>query len=154
MPLLKEAGLPDGVVNIVPSANSGTVVAAMLEDLRWLGFVWEEPVIAQSQRLPVYRAALARLYSSGLIFPCSRTRRDVLEAITGEFGTTSDEDAWAVQREDGTWLFDGLIPVPELKDRLELKDLPEDLRTQIGRIDGPYGALLRSAPQPVPSVTQ
>ena len=42
------------------------------------------------------------------------TVRDVLEAITGEFGTPSDEDAWAVQREDGSWLVDGLIPVPEL----------------------------------------
>ena len=47
------------------------------------------------------------------------TVRDVLEAITGEFTTPSDEDTWAVQRADGSWLFDGLIPVPELKDRLE-----------------------------------
>jgi putative hemolysin len=47
------------------------------------------------------------------------TVRDVLEAITGEFSTPSDEDAWAVRRDDGSWLMDGLIPVPELKDRLE-----------------------------------
>ena len=33
-------------------------VAAMLEDLRWLGFVWVEPVVTQSSRLPRYRAAL------------------------------------------------------------------------------------------------
>ena len=52
------------------------------------------------------------------------TVRDVLEAITGEFTTPTDEDAWAVQRADGSWLFDGLIPVPELKDRLDLKELP------------------------------
>jgi hypothetical protein len=47
------------------------------------------------------------------------TVRDLLEAITGEFSATADEDAWAVQRDDGSWLMDGLIPVPELKDRLE-----------------------------------
>ena len=47
------------------------------------------------------------------------TVRDVLEAITGEFTTPTDKDSWAVQRQDGSWLFDGLIPVPELKDRLE-----------------------------------
>ena len=56
------------------------------------------------------------------------TERDVLEAITGELGTPADEDAWAVRREDGSWLMDGLIPVPELKDRLELKNMPEEDR--------------------------
>ncbi|MGE5622073.1 MAG: hemolysin family protein, partial [Bacillota bacterium] len=49
------------------------------------------------------------------------TLQDVLEAITGEFKTPRAEESWAVQREDGSWLLDGLIPVPELKDRLGLK---------------------------------
>ena len=55
-------------------------VDAMIEDLRWLGFTWEEPIIAQSQRLPVYRAALARLHAAGLIFPCHHSRRELAEA--------------------------------------------------------------------------
>lgn len=56
-------------------------VDAMLEDLRWLGFTWEEPVIAQSARMPRYRAALEKLHAARFIFPCTRTRRDVLDAI-------------------------------------------------------------------------
>jgi len=56
------------------------------------------------------------------------TLRDVLEAITGEFPTGQAGDQWAVQREDGSWLLDGLIPVPELKDRLKLKQVPEEER--------------------------
>lgn len=56
------------------------------------------------------------------------TLRDVLDAITGEFPSGQAEDQWAVQREDGSWLLDGLIPVPELKDRLELKQVPEEER--------------------------
>ena len=56
-------------------------VAAMLEDLRWLGFTWTEPIINQSERLPLYRAALAQLHAAGAIFPCTRTRRDVLDAL-------------------------------------------------------------------------
>ena len=36
-------------------------VAAMLADLRWLGFTWREPVVTQSARMPRYRAALAAL---------------------------------------------------------------------------------------------
>jgi putative hemolysin len=56
------------------------------------------------------------------------TLRDVLQAITGEFRSGRAEDQWAVKRNDGSWLLDGLIPIPELKDRLELKGLPEEER--------------------------
>jgi putative hemolysin len=56
------------------------------------------------------------------------TLRDVLEAITGEFRAGGPEDQWAVMRDDGSWLLDGLMPVPELKDRLDLKALPEEER--------------------------
>ncbi len=55
-------------------------VAAMREDLAWLGLRWREPMVSQSDRLPLYRAALAQLHAAGLIFPCTRSRRDVLEA--------------------------------------------------------------------------
>lgn len=55
-------------------------VAAMIEDLRWLGLSWQEPMVSQSRRLPVYRAVLARLHASGAIYPCHRTRRELAEA--------------------------------------------------------------------------
>lgn len=56
------------------------------------------------------------------------TLQDVFEAVTGEFKPRNVEDAWAVQREDGSWLLDGLIPLPELKDRLDLRHLPDNGR--------------------------
>jgi putative hemolysin len=65
--------------------------------------------------------------------------RDVLEAITGEFRGGSDEEAWAVQRDDGTWLLDGLIPAPELKDRLDLKELPDE---ELGRYNTLAGMIM------------
>ncbi len=74
------------------------------------------------------------------------TVRDVLEAITGEFTTPTAEDAWAVQRDDGSWLFDGLIPVPELKDRLELKELPEEDRGRYNTLAGMVMLLLGRLP--------
>ena len=74
------------------------------------------------------------------------TVRDVLEAITGEFTTSAAEDSWAVQREDGRWLFDGLIPVPELKDRLDLKDLPEEERGRYNTLAGMIMLLLGRLP--------
>jgi putative hemolysin len=56
------------------------------------------------------------------------TPRDLLEAITGELQPGADTDAWAVQREDGSWLLDGLMPVSELKARLGIRHLPEEDR--------------------------
>jgi len=75
------------------------------------------------------------------------TVRDVLEAITGEFSAPADEGAWAVERADGSWLLDGLIPVPELKDRLELKALPEEDRGRYNTLAGMIMLLLGRLPR-------
>lgn len=75
------------------------------------------------------------------------TVRDVLEAIAGEFSTPSAEDAWAVQREDGSWLMDGLIPVTELKDRLDLRELPEEDRGRYNTLAGMVMLLLGRLPR-------
>ncbi len=73
-------------------------VAAMLEDLLWLGFAWREPVITQSSRLARYRAALEKLHAARLIFPCTRTRRDVLDAIGAPHeGGADDEPVYPPQ---------------------------------------------------------
>jgi putative hemolysin len=54
------------------------------------------------------------------------TPQDVLEALSGEFTPRNLEDAWAVQRSDGSWFLDGLIPLPELMDRLGVTASQED----------------------------
>ena len=80
------------------------------------------------------------------------TVRDVLEAITGEFTTATEDDSWAVQRSDGSWLFDGLIPTPELKDRLDLKELPEEDRGRYNTLAGMIMLLLGRLPEEADSV--
>lgn len=55
--------------------------AAMLEDLAWLGLTWETPVRRQSDHLPDYQAALARLEARGVLYRCFRTRREVAQAM-------------------------------------------------------------------------
>ncbi|MBI2733910.1 MAG: HlyC/CorC family transporter [Aquabacterium sp.] len=80
------------------------------------------------------------------------TLRDVLEAITGEFTPTESEDAWAIQREDGSWLIDGLIPVPELKDRLEMKALPDEDRGRYNTLAGMVMLLLGRLPETTDAV--
>ncbi len=55
--------------------------AALLEDLAWLGLVWEEPPRRQSDHLADYAAALERLNAAGLIYPCFCTRREIAQEI-------------------------------------------------------------------------
>jgi putative hemolysin len=78
--------------------------------------------------------------------------RDLLEAIAGEFSAPSDEEAWATPRGDGSWLMDGLIPVPELKDRLELKELPEEDRGRYNTLAGMIMLLLGRLPRTADAV--
>jgi putative hemolysin len=64
------------------------------------------------------------------------TLQDLIEAITGEFKPRDASTAWAVQREDGSWLLDGHIPVQELKDRLSLQSVPEEERGRYHTLSG------------------
>ena len=75
------------------------------------------------------------------------TLRDVLEAITGEFTPLEADDAWTIQRDDGSWLIDGLIPTHELKDRLELKVLPDEDRGRYNTLAGMVMLLLGRLPK-------
>ena len=65
-------------------------VAAMLEDLHWLGLKWSEgPDVGgpytpytQSERSPVYLEIFEELRKSGTIYPCTCSRQDVLRSAS------------------------------------------------------------------------
>jgi glutamyl-tRNA synthetase len=62
---------------------------AMIEDLRWLGFQWQEgPDVGgpygpynQSERMRFYREALENLRVGGFIYRCTCSRKEVLQAL-------------------------------------------------------------------------
>lgn len=54
-------------------------VAAIFEDLAWLGLSWDEPVLRQSQRFAAYRAALAQL--APMTYPCFCSRKEIGEEV-------------------------------------------------------------------------
>ncbi|HEY4275205.1 MAG TPA: tRNA glutamyl-Q(34) synthetase GluQRS [Rhizomicrobium sp.] len=54
-------------------------VAAIFEDLTWLGLSWDEPVLRQSHRFEAYRAALIAL--SPFTYPCFCTRKEIADEI-------------------------------------------------------------------------
>jgi glutamyl-Q tRNA(Asp) synthetase len=74
-------------------------VAAILEDLGWLGLTWEEPVLRQSSRSDAYRRALSKLEQLGVLYPCFCTRREI-----------ADEVARAVEAPHGPLLDTAIYP--------------------------------------------
>ncbi len=65
------------------------------------------------------------------------TLQDLLQALAGEFKSQNPAaDVWAVQREDGSWLLDGLMPVLELQDTLQLSGIPDEERAQYHTLSG------------------
>jgi putative hemolysin len=64
------------------------------------------------------------------------TPLDLLEAITGELKPQTQIDAWAVQRADGSWLLDGVMPVSELKARLDIRYLPAEEKGRYNTLAG------------------
>ncbi|MEN9886756.1 MAG: Magnesium and cobalt efflux protein CorC [Pseudomonadota bacterium] len=78
--------------------------------------------------------------------------KDLIEAITGEFSPRDPATSWAVQREDGSWLLDGHIPVPELKDRLGLDSVPDEERGRYHTLSGMMMLLTGRLPREADSV--
>jgi putative hemolysin len=75
------------------------------------------------------------------------TVQDILEAIAGEFKSHPSEEPWAIQREDGSWLLDGLIPVGDLKDKLGLRNVPEEEKARYNTLAGMLMLLLARLPR-------
>ncbi len=55
--------------------------AAILEDLGWLGIVWDEAPVRQSERRAIYETYRQRLEADGLLYRCFKTRKEILEDI-------------------------------------------------------------------------
>jgi len=74
-------------------------VSAMLEDLRWFGFEWQEgPDVGgpfapynQSERHDLYRAALQKLELGGFIYPCVCSRKDLQTAARAPHAEDDNE---------------------------------------------------------------
>ncbi len=84
---------------------------AIIEDLRWLGLEWPEPVRHQSQHLADYAAALDKLRDRGLVYPCFCTRREIDQE--------AQRAAHAPHAEDGTLVYPGTCQHLSASERAE-----------------------------------
>lgn len=81
------------------------------------------------------------------------TLQDLIEAITGEFSPRDPATSWAMQRDDGSWWLDGHIPIPELKDRLDLSSVPDEDKGRYHTLSGMMMLLTGKLPKVGDKVT-
>jgi glutamyl-Q tRNA(Asp) synthetase len=74
------------IEDIDPGRAREEHVAAIAEDLRWLGLDWDGPAVRQSERLPIYASALDRLKAQGLLYPCFCTRAEIAASAVAPHG--------------------------------------------------------------------
>ena len=53
----------------------------ILEDLAWLGLGFDDEIVYQSERFPIYAEALDHLKSEGLVYPCFCTRSQIAAEV-------------------------------------------------------------------------
>jgi glutamyl-Q tRNA(Asp) synthetase len=125
------------IEDIDPARTREAHVAAILDDLGWLGLAWEQPVLRQSEHLAVYRAAADRLAAEGLLYPCFATRTEIAAAAVP--GACDP---------DGAPLYPGLckgLPPAEIAAR-EAAGEPFALRLDMDRALAAAGARLAGRP--------
>ena len=144
-----------GVVNVARLISARSMATATAEDrvgALAIPAVFVPETLTAMELLEQFRAKSSRMVFvvdeygvvQGLVTPL-----DMLEAITGELQPETQVEAWATQRDDGSWLIDGVMPVSELKARLEIKELPEEdkgrYNTVAGLLQSVSGRLLKTA---------
>ena len=97
-------------------------VPAMIEDLRWFGFEWQEgpdcggpfAPYNQSERMDFYRAALEKLRAGNFIYTCTCSRKDIRLAVRAPHaeddeviypGTCRDNSKFKIQNSKFAWRF-------------------------------------------------
>ncbi|ELS00142.1 hemolysin family protein [Gloeocapsa sp. PCC 73106] len=79
-------------------------------------------VLEQFKKTGIHLALITDEYGDieGLV-----TFNDLLEAIVGDISSFEDiEEPMIIQRDDGSWLLDGLLSIDDLKDLLDKESLP------------------------------
>lgn len=80
------------------------------------------------------------------------TLQDIIDALVGEIGHGEDSEPDAIQRDDGSWLLESAMAIPEFKDCLGLESLPEEDRGKYHTVSGLVLLLLGRIAQPGDSV--
>ena len=115
------------IEDIDPGRCRPDFVAAIEEDLRWLGLDWDGPIRIQSAHFGEYQAALDTMVARGLLYPCFCTRAEIMREVA--------ESATAPHTPDGGVLYPGTclrLPAHERQARTAT-GIPFALRLNLAR---------------------
>jgi putative hemolysin len=74
------------------------------------------------------------------------TIQDIFDTLIGEIVTDGEEDTAPVQRDDGSWLFEGDTSIHEIKDCLLIEEVPEQDKGRYHTVSGLILLLLGRMP--------
>jgi glutamyl-tRNA synthetase len=61
---------------------------AIYDDLGWLGLDWDDEPVTQSERLPLYAAAIEHLEREGHTYPCTCSRKEIAAHASAPHGAS------------------------------------------------------------------
>ncbi|RDW12760.1 hemolysin family protein [Paracoccus thiocyanatus] len=133
-------GDPNNLIGVIASVDLMSQSRAEAVDLRQV--MQPAPIIPETMDAPEVIARLRASPGQMLLvydeyghFEGVVTPMDVLEAITGEFAGLDDDEPKLVEREDGSLLVAGWMPVDEFADRLSVSlDDDGDFSTVAGLV--------------------
>jgi glutamyl-Q tRNA(Asp) synthetase len=91
------------IEDIDPERSRPEHIAAVEDDLHWLGLTWEKPVRLQSRHASDYAKALTALCRKDVVYPCFCTRGQLVAKVSAAEG---EGRAWP-RDPDGAPLYDG-----------------------------------------------
>lgn len=121
------------IEDIDPGRSRPDLVAAIHDDLAWLGLHFETPARRQSAHLETYRAAIGTLAARGLAYPCFCSRGIIAGAVQAEAERSGRP---APSDPDGAPLYPGScrrIPAVEARTRREA-GAPHTWRLDMARV--------------------
>lgn len=126
--------------NLDERCQNSMYVQGLLEDLHWLGIDWDGEPIVQTERVPAYEKALARIAQHADLYPCFCSRADLHAAS-------------APHASDGTPLYAGTCYEMDAGQRAEQAarqrhalrlHVPDETISFVDAIQGPYAQDLAS----------
>ena len=127
-----------------PARSKPEYIAALVDDLRWLGLDWDEgfpdaPSYAQSNRTALYSEAFEDLRERGLVYPCWCSRAKRLAAASAPHPGELSADrrcrcAYLTEEERAVRIASGMPPAWKLR-------APDETVTVL---DGHYGAVTQN----------
>lgn len=75
------------------------------------------------------------------------TLYDILEQLVGELPQEEETDSGIVQRDDRSWLMDGLLSIEEFKELFDIKEMPEEDKGHFQTLGGFITSYLGNMPK-------